>query len=586
MVKPAVALVKPPRRTSSPSRPPAWRELGLLLLGFILTVACFMGLTLYADTRLAIVAERSHEVSDNAMPSMLELAAVRRALAQVQFDLREGAQGDRERMRALPSHVGDYEAAWSRYEELPLFPGERELQAYARDRIDAAEREFHGVRARIETGALVEAETQAKTEAEPAVRQAIDALTELIQFNHDQGRQVAFEADRTWARARRLSIVADAVCAVVTGALAWFGFRSTRRFIWMQKLRADELEAFASRVAHDVRGPLTPALFTLQMFARDFAGDEKRRTLIDRGLRSLKRVDQLVGDLLDLRALGRDPRRRRPRFSALGDCRRRAGPRDAGDHGGRAGRRRGPPGLRGRVRAGVLASVALNLVSNAIKYMPPGAPERVVRVGAALESGPARHVRVEVADTGAGLPEAMHERIFEPYVRVDRHQPGLGLGLATVRRLVNAHRGQVGVRFARALARSSGSCCRSMCPPPAICRGRAPGLEVGCGHLGGDACCIKGRRVGFAGRVFCHDGRGVDGIGGRRVAGGCLRGAASAGTRSRWVPRPAEDGGRALVRAGGAESCSVGVEARAAPVDGSARPARRELVAGVVVRDA
>ena len=56
-----------------------------------------------------------------------------------------------------------------------------------------------------------------------------------------------------------------------------------------------------------------------------------------------------------------------------------------------------------------------------------------------------RHVRVEVADTGAGVPEAMHERIFEPYVRVDRHQPGLGLGLATVRRLVNAHRGQVGV---------------------------------------------------------------------------------------------------------------------------------------------
>ena len=446
MVKPAVALVKPPRRTSSPSRPPAWRELGLLLLGFILTVACFMGLTLYADTRLAIVAERSHEVSDNAMPSMLELAAVRRALAQVQFDLREGAQGDRERMRALPSHVGDYEAAWSRYEELPLFPGERELQAYARDRIDAAEREFHGVRARIETGALVEAETQAKTEAEPAVRQAIDALTELIQFNHDQGRQVAFEADRTWARARRLSIVADAVCAVVTGALAWFGFRSTRRFIWMQKLRADELEAFASRVAHDVRGPLTPALFTLQMFARDFAGDEKRRTLIDRGLRSLKRVDQLVGDLLTFARSAATPEGdghaslRSVIAGVVQDLETQAttaGVRvDVADL----------PDCEVACAPGVLASVALNLVSNAIKYMPPGAPERVVRVGAALESGPARHVRVEVADTGAGLPEAMHERIFEPYVRVDRHQPGLGLGLATVRRLVNAHRGQVGVR--------------------------------------------------------------------------------------------------------------------------------------------
>jgi signal transduction histidine kinase len=92
---------------------------------------------------------------------------------------------------------------------------------------------------------------------------------------------------------------------------------------------------------------------------------------------------------------------------------------------------------------GVLSSIVMNLVSNAIKYMPPDAELRVVSVRTRVEGA---WVRIEVADTGAGLPAAVHERIFEPYVRVDQRQPGLGLGLATVRRLVDAHRGQVGVQ--------------------------------------------------------------------------------------------------------------------------------------------
>ena len=50
-----------------------------------------------------------------------------------------------------------------------------------------------------------------------------------------------------------------------------------------------------------------PALFTLQMFERDFATDEKRRPSIERGIRSLKRVDQLVGDLLTFARAAAEP---------------------------------------------------------------------------------------------------------------------------------------------------------------------------------------------------------------------------------------------------------------------------------------
>jgi signal transduction histidine kinase len=442
MVKPAPFVMKPLRGTSN-SRNPGWREVSVLLIGFVLAVACFMGLTLYADTRLAILAERSHEVSDNALPSIIELLAVQRGLGQIQVDLREASLGDREQIRALPAHVSASEDAWRHYLELPRFKGERELQEFAGVRLDRARRAIDRIQASIEVGALREAEVWVKKELEPAVRDADEALAELIHFNHRQGAEAAADTDRLWSRTRRWSIVADIVCALLTGALAWLGFRSTRRFMSMQRLRADELEAFASRVAHDVRGPLTPALFTLQMFEREFATDDRRRPMAERGIRSLRRVDQLVGDLLTFARSAATPD---------GDAHATLAPVIGGvvqDLEAQAAAARVRievaeiPPYSVACAPGVLSSVVMNLVSNAVKYMPPEAAERAIGIQVTIDDG---YAKIEVADTGAGLPEAVHERIFEPYVRMDQKQPGLGLGLATVRRLVDAHRGKVGVQ--------------------------------------------------------------------------------------------------------------------------------------------
>jgi signal transduction histidine kinase len=57
-----------------------------------------------------------------------------------------------------------------------------------------------------------------------------------------------------------------------------------------------------------------------------------------------------------------------------------------------------------------------------------------------------RLVRIEVEDTGPGLPADVARNAFEPFVRGSNASgPGVGLGLATVRRLVVAHGGTVGV---------------------------------------------------------------------------------------------------------------------------------------------
>jgi two-component system phosphate regulon sensor histidine kinase PhoR len=84
-----------------------------------------------------------------------------------------------------------------------------------------------------------------------------------------------------------------------------------------------------------------------------------------------------------------------------------------------------------------------NLLDNAIKYTDPGGSIEV-RIG-----GDERSVRVDVADTGMGIPERDLSRIFERFYRVDparsRSQGGTGLGLAIVKHLVQSLGGEIQV---------------------------------------------------------------------------------------------------------------------------------------------
>ncbi len=89
-----------------------------------------------------------------------------------------------------------------------------------------------------------------------------------------------------------------------------------------------------------------------------------------------------------------------------------------------------------------LRQVIDNLVSNAVKYSPPGS---VVRVGLQrLDQG----WRIAVQDQGPGLTLTDRQRLFQDFARLSARPTGgeksVGLGLAIVRRIVEAHGGQVG----------------------------------------------------------------------------------------------------------------------------------------------
>ena len=85
-----------------------------------------------------------------------------------------------------------------------------------------------------------------------------------------------------------------------------------------------------------------------------------------------------------------------------------------------------------------------NLVENAIKYNHSGGQ---VTVTADRRE---KHVYLSVEDTGAGIPEELKERVFEPFFRVDKSRSrelgGVGLGLALVREIVRVHDGSITVK--------------------------------------------------------------------------------------------------------------------------------------------
>lgn len=88
-----------------------------------------------------------------------------------------------------------------------------------------------------------------------------------------------------------------------------------------------------------------------------------------------------------------------------------------------------------------ISHVFANLLSNALKYTPPGGS-----ISLSAQAGE-EVVRFQVSDTGIGIPDRYLPRIFEQFFRVPDQGPGTGagLGLAIVKEIVEAHGGTVGV---------------------------------------------------------------------------------------------------------------------------------------------
>lgn len=208
--------------------------------------------------------------------------------------------------------------------------------------------------------------------------------------------------------------------------------------------RSNELlSLFAGQVSHDLRSPLTAVLANAELLATEpaVARDPATLELVRATTNAGRRMAALIDTILAYAKVGAALERRRIRLDdVLDHVLDDLGP-VLEDRAAEV-RREPLPEILGD--GDQLYAVLLNLATNAVKFTPADrSPE--IAVGAARRNG---SWRITVTDNGRGIPVEDRESVFELHQRVDHSVEGAGIGLATARRAVEAHGGQIGVEDA------------------------------------------------------------------------------------------------------------------------------------------
>lgn len=426
------------------------RVLLIPLIAIAAVVSAFLASTAYVEHYTRHVSEAARSVHRTTMPLLEPLMDMRLQVHRiVTMGHSEEEQGPAaRRLDVVRSACQGFGASFARYSQLKASVG-GEPDAEMKSAVEWFDR----------VGKLALAEAEANPEGEPTqpvlleLRASSESVTRLLmrqmELDIRRANDAREELESIGRRSLRMAHLLDGLCAAVAMLGALFALLALRKHLRLSarhaallEERATELEQFASRVAHDILGPLQPVSLGLQVLDRKLPESPEMQDLLSRLHRSLGRVQLIVDGLLRFARAGAKPR--------------------PGEH---VSLRRVAEGLREDLvptatEAGVdlriepvpdielacaesaVTVVLQNLVRNAIKYIGDG-PRREVVTRAEVDT---KTIHLVVQDSGPGLPPGSERKIFEPYVRVgDTRQAGMGLGLATVKRIVEAHGGKVGV---------------------------------------------------------------------------------------------------------------------------------------------
>jgi signal transduction histidine kinase len=420
----------------------------LLVLAFALTIASFLISRGIWESRTRGVDAAASSITSDAAPAVEHLSAARAELRHMQGLLASMTSGfgEKETTSQMESSFqaarDDFEREWNLYLKLPAYAGEQELWNAITEDMRPMNDSIERTLGMVVSGDLKGAALELNVRGRPSLERVDAGLHRAVDINATNSARLGARITELRSSGRVLGNVLDALSAIFAAIAALLVVHLARQFARVAQLRMSELEHFAGRVAHDIRSPLMSVGLALDVAKRSPDVKGPARSAIDRGSRTLQRVGQLVDGLLVFARAGASP-----------------------EHGEQTNVQQVLDGVveemlpvaqekqielrvqesRPTVIAcspGVLTSLVSNLVGNALKYMGDAPVRKVdVRVRQVGHS-----VRVEVQDTGPGIPRELREKIFLPYVRgAESSVPGMGLGLATVRRLAEAHGGAVGV---------------------------------------------------------------------------------------------------------------------------------------------
>jgi signal transduction histidine kinase len=202
--------------------------------------------------------------------------------------------------------------------------------------------------------------------------------------------------------------------------------------------QTDMLRTTFDSAAHDLRGPLYRARVRIEELLQHDGLTENVRETMEATLAELDRVQRTLGILLQIAqtdSRGREVPTEEVDIAALvGELVELYQPEAGTRHINLDYRGEDTTVIRGNRQ--LLAQAVVNLIENAIKYVPEGG-----KIEASVRTT-GESVTLTVADNGPGIPTADRQRILQPFVRLerDREQVGSGLGLSLVAAVMRLHR--------------------------------------------------------------------------------------------------------------------------------------------------
>jgi len=416
---------------------------------FIVIAVSLVTAMLLMQWQLVAIGRAAAQIADELTPKIEHLTTARSEMRHALTSLREVVEEDNRRPQDVEDGLRAADDALADYLALPGHLDDRELRP-----------EF--VLARNELSEAVEACLSKAQQRDFAAAKRLfgKVSTAGDRMNADITRAIALDAARSHdvalqiARVHRRSSYVAVLLAGLLVSITIAGATVLRRAVRkhtdlveahraLMEARASELELFAGRIAHDIRSPLGVVQLAFDQATSPRADDAARERLSEKGRAAIKRIDRLITGLLAFAVAGA-----RPEEGVHADV--EATMTDLAPELRAAARQAGADleisidvATPVACNPGVLTSVVSNLALNAIKYLDDAPTKRV-----AIRATEGRnHVRLEVQDTGPGLAPELVTRVFEPYVRGPSASsaPGIGLGLATVKRVATAHGGSVGV---------------------------------------------------------------------------------------------------------------------------------------------
>ena len=253
------------------------------------------------------------------------------------------------------------------------------------------------------------------------------------------GRPALVEGEvRVWWAANHPEALADLVGTLVRVHQTITELRTEMLAMEEQSTRSARMIGI---LAHEIKNPLFAILGSLELVRAEEL-DENIRKLIEAAYTSAQRMHTLVNDSLKLISVEQEGVRLKAERCSVNDLlseiTREAEPVAAASQ---VHLRVIPIPGDAELLAdkGWLQQAVLNVVLNAVKFTPAGGR---VQIKAQRTPGAVRFI---VSDTGPGIPKEQIERIFEPFQRGDTKKEGSGLGLTIVKRVVEAHGGEVSV---------------------------------------------------------------------------------------------------------------------------------------------